>query len=397
MHFYAATSFFGYASPVHDEHDRVGYADRQEIMSERLPPPRLGRTPRAPPTPAPSKPTDPAAAHVADTPRRPIQRERMESSPQQHRPQTDRYLDMRTVRSAANTPVSTPDTFGPPATFIGPTIVTTITAGNAPTPTSVPTTSSSSSGGGGGGGSGSGGRMSGFLHKFGAKARSSGRPGSRGQTNGNNTAPSAGPSSGTRDTSPAEKSRAESIKSSKSRARATSLLSLMARPFSPPQHVPSGSGGSGSGGGGEKSLPPTSRLSSMKSFGSLHSASPPRFDNSPPVPAVPAGIALLGSRTPTTSHPFATSLRPVDAPPNIHISVDPTTGAGVYPARHFEVTSRTSQLRPASTILTTSVSGGSTDGAGGLAPPKRPALRKRPSTADPIVGSSGRLVSRQPM
>lgn len=529
MHFYAATSFFDSHPPAHSPTSLTrSKSKRPSLVSERMDPPRLGTPPK--PSVPQSKPAVPTVlpAPIKVSPRSPPRtrqrdrerdgdkdrHERCESSPpQQLRPEVHRHLDVRAIRSALSTPIESSSGTGPSTgagtstnTLSGPHLVpvpagvcisTTIYTGTSkgsrnsrssrksPPTGSGPLTGSSGSGSGSGSGGievaektggGGGGRMSGFLHKFGAKSKS-GRSTPKSQA----TSPAL-PHDPT--VHPPDKSgynRAESVKSSKTtRARATSLLSRMTRPFTPPTNSVFDLSLSNSM---SKDLPPNppippahsqaqaqtqgqasgpnSKLTPMRSLASLRPNTPPRFNNSPPVPAIPAGLILVrppsgrpGSRSNNPSslsnlvdqHPLTTALREVDPPANTNnsnsnnqsqsqssdsitnlsgaVSGGGVSGTTTATPKHYITVSTKDKIRPVSSNYdpqavylglgfgagdhtgTRTATGNGAGGQenvyppygqearpGGLHPPKRPNLRKRPSTADPIVNTSGRLLS----
>lgn len=532
MHFYAATSFFDCSPPAHSPTSIARRkSKRSSLVSERMDPPRLGTPPKIEVTkPKPKPVVLTAPVLTRNSPKSPprtgprhreIERdrdgnkdrhERCESSPpQQLRPEIHRHVDARAVRSALSSPVPPPlatgtgidtssgaEADGGTGTHLipekqGVCISTTVSTGKtngntrfsrkSPPSGSAPLTGSSgsesASGSGCGSGSGrggvgsgektgGGGIVSGFLHKFGAKSKSSGRSTPKSQA----TSPAL-PHDPT--VHPPEKtgySRAESVESSKTtRARATSLLSRMTRPFTPPTnsvfdlslsnsmskdlppnppipsaHAPTQAQAQAQGNGRGQGHKP--KLAPMRSLASLRPNTPPRFNNSPPVPAIPAGLILVrpppgrpGSRSNSPSslsnlvnqHPLTTALRQIDPPSNSSNSnsnsnsqssdsIVNMSGATATP-KHYITISTKDKIRPVSSnydpqavYLGLGFGGGDhnnrtgngaggqenayppygqhvTPTPGGLHPPRRPNLRKRPSTADPIVNPSGRLLS----
>lgn len=338
------------------------------------------------------------------TPTQAPRHERYETSPPeaQARPPTDHpFTDPRNIRTADNTPAATP--VSPPQPhpiLIGSTVsVGMDLSSSGTTPSTANGTSSS----------GSGGKVSGFLHKFGAKSKS------RQQLQQQQTSPEKeGESDSPRESGPGTSGRAESIKSTKNRGRAASLLQKIARPFTPPTAmdkdlppVPKlSSPGLGLGLGLPQSPTPVSarRLSPMKSLSSLHPNTPTPTSQTSQRPPMPAPLPPL--------LPMPRSAGFVPANAGHQLPTHLTNAAVVRTARHHHASGsldfRSSANPPQSIMASASTSAGTGTGSGqagapvrGLAPPiMRPILRKRPSTADPAVPNTGtlsRLGSRKPM
>lgn len=420
MHFYASTSFFDtIPPPQHPRGHEKSKLSQPVLYAERLIEPRIGKPPKV--TPAPDE-TLPSILPRSSTPKpKGSRRTRHESSPPQlttGRTEDPRLLGVHDAGQATEAdppvPIPLPTRVGPSGRLgrhirANPSLSgqSTGSIGTAPLPSATMTSSSSSAGGGGG-------IVSGLLHKFGSKSRSSGRstPITKSQISSPvilhgiqlvniplSSSQSITLSTDTSTDTLTEKPRTESIKSTpkKTRARATSLLGRLAKPFTPPASL---------AGDNAKDPPLIPKLASMRSLVSLRPNPPPRFSDSPPVPAFPAGIPRISSKSALSNlvqqHPLCTAAIPLDTPP--HPTDENAALTIQMGGKYYKMTTTHTKSRPASLVSSPvpglldqhNTSPSSQPTPGGLAPPpRRPNMRKRPSTADPIVNRSGRLVISQ--